>query len=144
MTTLVAPPQTETVRRVSRRTVVASTWLFVVLCYLYCDVLGFYDPEDLRAILSGTAGGIEMTDTFLLGAAVLMTIPISMVLISRVARHPFARWATVAAGAVMTLVQVGSLFVGTGVTPAYAYFSAIEITTTAFLVVYALRWRTAD
>ena len=144
MTVLAAPPQTEAVRRVSRRTVVASTWLFAVLCYLYCDVLGFYDPQDLREILAGRAGDIEITDTFLLGAAVLMTIPISMVLISRIAPHAFARWATVSAAAVMTVVQAGSLFVGSGVTPAYAYFSVIEIATTAFLVVYALRWRAAD
>jgi hypothetical protein len=73
-----------------------------------------------------------------------MTIPIGMVLVSRVAPHRVARWATVVAAAVMTLVQVGSLFVGT-VAPHYAYFSAIEITTTAFLVWYAAaRWRADD
>lgn len=147
MTTLSAPTPTApatSARRVPRRTVVASLWLFVLLCYLYCDVLGLFRTEDLRAILDGRIGGITITDSFLLAASVLMTIPIGMVLVSRVAPHRVARWATVIAAAVMTAVQVGSLFVGT-VAPHYAYFSVIEITTTAFLVWYAAaRWRADD
>ena len=108
MTVLAAPPQTEAVRRVSRRTVVASTWLFAVLCYLYCDVLGFYDPQDLREILAGRAGDIEITDTFLLGAAVLMTIPISMVLISRIEENAGATGLALSADEVADLDAIAT------------------------------------
>jgi hypothetical protein len=139
-----SPPATAPVR-VTRRTVVASVWLFVVLCYLYCDVLGFFVPHDLQAILNGRVGSIALSEAFLLGSAVLMTIPMAMVLVSRVAPHRVARWGTVAAATVMTAAQVGSLFVGTGATLHYLYFSAIEITSTGFLAVYAvLRWRHDD
>jgi len=42
----------------------------------------------------------------------------------------------------MTVVQAASLFLGTDATPAYLYFSAIEVATTGFLVWYSLtRWR---
>ncbi|QHT57599.1 hypothetical protein GXP71_16970 [Cellulomonas sp. H30R-01] len=147
MTTLSSPaPTTSTVtdRRVPRRTVVASLWLFVLLCYLYCDVLTLFRAEDLRAVLSGEIGGVVMSDGFLLGASVLMTIPIGMVLVSRVAPHRVARWGTVVAASVMTVVQVGSLFVGETALH-YAYFSAIEITTTVVLAWYAAaRWRADD
>ncbi len=61
-----------------------------------------------------------------------MTIPMSAVLISRIARHAVARWFSVAAGVVMTVVQVGTLFIGTA-SPLYLYFSAIEIVTTAVI-----------
>jgi len=144
MTTTTAPqsPPTTPTARIGPRTVVSSLWLFVVLCYLYCDVLGFFVPDDLAAILDGTIGGITLTEGFLLGSAVLMTIPMSMVLVTRVASQRVARWGTVVAGTVMTVVQAGSLLVGTGATLHYLYFSAIEITTTGFLVWYALsRWR---
>lgn len=71
-----------------------------------------------------------------------MTIPIGMTLVSRIASRPVARWATVAAGGVMTIVQAASLLVGSGVTLHYAYFSVLEIATTAFLAGYvAFRWR---
>jgi len=144
VTTLAAPQPPTTTTRTSTRTVVSSHWLFAVLCYLYCDVLGFFVPADLAAILDGTVGGLELTDGFLLASAVLMTIPMGMVLLSRVAPHPVARWGTVGAGAVMTLVQVGSLFVGSGPRPHYVYFSVIEIATTSVLVVLSLRWRLED
>lgn len=147
MTTLSSPaPTTSTVtdRRVPRRTVVASLWLFVLLCYLYCDVLTLFRAEDLRAVLSGQVGGVVMSDGFLLGASVLMTIPIGMVLVSRVAPRRVARWGTVVAASVMTVVQVGSLFVGETALH-YAYFSAIEIMTTVVLAWYAAaRWRADD
>lgn len=129
-------------RLASGRTLVAALWLTVVLFYIYCDILGFYNPEDLQAILSGNIGGIELNSTFALMAGILMTIPMSMVLLSRIAPHRVARWGTVVAGVVMTVVQVGSLTIG-DTTPMYAYFSVIEISITGFLAYYAaFRWRT--
>ncbi|GCE76203.1 DUF6326 family protein [Cellulomonas biazotea] len=147
MTALATPPTTTgtPTPRVSPRTLVSSLWLFAVLCYLYCDVLGLFHTEDLAAILTGEINGIALTQTFLLGAALLMTIPITMVLLSRVAPHPVARWGTVVGGTIMTVVQVGSLFVGGGPTWFYLWFSVLEIGATGFLVCYAaLRWRHED
>ncbi|WP_147918269.1 DUF6326 family protein [Ruania zhangjianzhongii] len=127
------------------RRLVSALWLFATLNYLYCDVLGFYYAPHLQELLAGRAGEIAVTQGFLLGSAVLMSIPMAMVLVSRIAPRKVARWATVAAGSVMTVVQAASLLVGSGLTLHYAYFSIIEIATTAFLVGYAaLRWRTED
>lgn len=115
---------------------------FAILNYLYCDVLGMHDPGYLSSVLAGSAGGISFSATMLLTAGVLMTIPMAGVLISRIALHGVARWYSVAAGAVMTVVQIGTLGVGTAPTPLYLYFSAIEILTTAFITWYAIaRWR---
>lgn len=92
-------------RRIGPRTVVSSLWLFAVLNYLYCDVLGLYWAEDLNALLSGEVGGLRVTEGFLLGAAALMTIPLGSVLVSRIAPHRVARWSSVGAGVVMTVTQ---------------------------------------
>lgn len=128
--------------RVAPRTVVASLWLFATLNYLYCDVLGTHDPQYLKALLTGTVGGIEMNQGFLLAASVLVSIPMSSVLVSRVAPHRLARIWSIAAGAVMTVVQLGTLGVGSTPTMYYLYFSAIEVATTAFIVWFAVtRWR---
>lgn len=128
--------------RVAPRTMVGALWLFAILNYLYCDVLGMHDPGYLSSVLAGSAGGISFSATMLLTAGVLMTIPMAGVLISRIAVHGVARWYAVAAGAVMTVVQIGTLGVGTVPTPLYLYFSAIEILTTAFITWYAIaRWR---
>ena len=125
----------------SHRRVVSALWLFVIRCYLYCDVLGFYYAPDLADLLDGRVGALELTQGFLLGSAVLMSIPIGMTLVTRIASRPIARWSTVVAGAIMTIVQVASLFVGE-LTMHYVYFSVLEIATTAFVALYAgLRWR---
>lgn len=144
---LTAESQTLTSARrgVRPRTVVASLWLFVLLNYLYCDVLSLYHAEDLQELLTGTIGGVEMTQSFLLGAGVLMSIPMGMVLVSRIAPHAPARWASVIAAIAMTVVQAGSLTIGSDPTLHYMYFSAIEITTTVVIAWYAAtRWRTDE
>jgi len=53
-----------------------------------------------------------------------------------------SRWANIVAGSVMTRVQLGSLVMGSGPTVYHAFFSAVEIASTAFIVSYAWRWRT--
>lgn len=130
-------------RRIGPRAVVSSLWLFVVLNYLYCDVLGLYWAEDLNALLSGSIGGVRMTQEFLLGASVLMTIPMASVLASRIAPHRVARWSSVGAGVVMTVTQAASLGFGSAPTLHYVYFSVIEMATTATIAWYAaVKWRT--
>ncbi len=115
-------------------------WVFALFNYLYCDVLGLFDPEVLQELMDGEVGGVEVTPTFLLGSGLLMEIPIAMVLVSVVLPHAASRWANVVAGSVMTVVQVASLFVGSGPAAYYAFFSVIEIATTGFIVWYAWTW----
>ena len=127
-------------RRVGPRKVFASLWLFAILSYLYCDLLGSHDADYMRDILDGT-GAVKLGQSELLGAAILMTIPIAATLITRIASHRFARWYSVIAGAVMTVVQVVTLFVGTS-TMYYMYFSALEIAATVAIVWVALtKWK---
>jgi hypothetical protein len=116
-------------------------WVFMLLNYLYCDVLSLLDPANLKDVLAGHAAGgsVQITPEFLLASAVLMEIPMAMILLSRVLGHRASRWANVVAAAIMTLVQVGSLGVGTP-TSYYLFFSAIEVGTHALIAVLALRW----
>ena len=128
-------------RRFGPRTVVSSLWLFAVLNYLYCDVLGLYWAEDLNALFSGEIGGLRVTQGFLLISAVLMTIPMGSVLASRIAPHRVARWSSVGAGVVMTVAQAASLTVGSAPTLHYVYLDH-RVATTATIVWYAARrWR---
>lgn len=119
-------------------------WVFAILNYLYCDLLGLMDPALLKQYLSGNVGGLSISQGFLLSAALLMEIPIAMVLLSSVLPHAASRWANIIAGTVMTLVQIGSLFMGSGLTVYYAFFSTVEIACTAFIVWYAWRWHTQN
>ena len=128
--------------RIGPRTVVSSLWLFAILNYLYCDLLGLMYPEDLQGFLDGNVGGLVIDQQFLLYAAILMTVPMASVLISRIAAHRFARIESIAAAVVMTLVQLATLVFGTPPKLHYMYFSAIEVATTIAIVWVAARtWK---
>src|SRR5215203_1295664 len=118
----------------------STLWITASLSYLYCDVISLMDPELLRQYLKGNINGLAFTPGFLLGAAILISIPISMVLLSRVLRYRANRWANITAATFMTGVQTLTLFIGW---PAlyYLYLSIIEITCTVLIVGYAWKWR---
>jgi MFS family permease len=99
------------------------------------------NPEDLKQIVTGTVGNLQMTEGFLLGAAIMMEIPFAMILLARFLPYRANRWANIVAGAIMTTVQVASLFVGSGLTLHYIFYSIIEIACTAIIVWLAWRWR---
>ena len=127
------------------RVALPALWIFMVLNYLYCDVLSLFDPAVLRDVVAGHASGgtVQITPEFLLASAVLMEIPMAMILLTRVLRHALSRWANVAAAAFMILVQIASLFVGT---PAsyYVFFTVIEVGTLVLIAALALRWTSPD
>ena len=114
----------------------SALWVFVTLNYLYCDIITVMDPEIFKDLATAHMGDLEVTQGFLLGAGILVEIPIAMTILSRVLHGGARRWTNVIAGAVMTIVQLASLLVGTP-TPYYAFFSVIEIATTAGIAWYA-------
>ena len=119
-------------------------WVFMLVNFLYCDVVTLFDPAILRNTLADhpAPGSVQMTPEALLAAALLMEVPMAMMVLSRVlARRP-SRWLNVGAAAVLTVAQAGSLTVGS---PAayYLFFSAIEIGTLVVIAALALRWRAA-
>lgn len=116
-------------------------WLFVMLNYIYADILTLMDSSVLKEILSGVIGaGIQVTPGFLLAGAILMEIPIAMIILSLLLKYKINRWANIIAGIIKTLAVFASMFVGT---PAlyYIFFGIIEIFTTLYIVKIAWTWQ---
>lgn len=129
----------KTTEREERRIILSTLWIFVTLNYLYCDVVGLMDSGLLKQYLTGSVNGIHITQGFLLGGGILVEISIAMVLLSKVLRYRANRWANIAAGSVMTVVQLLTLVL-TPPTAYYVFFSILEIGCTAFIVWYAWTW----
>ncbi len=125
-----------------RRHLLTILWIFATLNYLYCDVFTLMDPAFLSNLLTGNVGSIQFTPEFLLAMSALMQIPMGMVLLSHILPPGANRWANILAGTFMTIVQGGTLMMGT---PAvyYAFFSAFEIPCTLAIVGLAWTWRIA-
>jgi hypothetical protein len=122
------------------RSKLSTLWIVATLNYLYCDVVTLMDPALLKQFLAGNIGSVQISQGFLLGAGILVEIPIAMVLLSRILGNRPNRIANIVAGAVMTAVQALSLVAKT---PAlyYIFFSVIEIACTSAIVWYAWKWR---
>ena len=123
------------------RVALPALWVFMMLNYLYCDVISLFDPAVIKDVVAGhvSGGSVQFTPEMLLASAVLMEIPMAMILLSRVLGYRASRWANVAAAVFLVLIQVGSLGVGTP-TSYYLFFSVIEIGALALIAVLALRW----
>ena len=117
------------------KVLLSTLWLFAMLTYTYGDVVTLMDPVK--------HGSIELTEGFLLFGSILMMIPISMVLLSRILKYRANRWANIIAGTFMTAFLTVTLFVAVP-TMYYAFFSAIEIACTLFIVGYAWKWRNSE
>jgi hypothetical protein len=117
----------------------STLWIFATLNYLYGDVVTLMDPHLLREFMAGSIGGVQISQGFLLGAGVLVEIPMAMVLATRILGFRPNRMANIVAGMTMTAVQLLSLVVKA---PAlyYVFFSVIEIACTSVIVWYAWKW----
>jgi len=131
---------TKTFEMQDGKTILSSLWIFLTANYIYCDVLAHMESTTLRELINGTVGSIQVTQGFLLTAAIMMEIPFAMILLARVLKYRVNRWANIIAGAIMAVIQVGTMGMGTAPTLYYLFYSAIEITCTLFIVWYAWKW----
>ncbi len=139
----------EAIAAVDRKARLSTLWIFALFNYIYADVLGLYDVVYNG---KGLTASTQFTPASLLGAAILLEIPMAMLLLSRELKPRANRWANVLAGFVETIAVLGSTFlvpIMNGTTAAYyttyyLFFGAIEIACTAFIVWYAWTWRTSE
>ena len=133
---------------VNKRATLTVLWIFAVLNFVYADVVElFYTAGSIQAG-TGIPGAIQYTQGLLLGASVLVEIPMAMVVLSWTLKHKVNRWANIIIGAVYTVVTLATQFIvpimnGT-TTTFYLFFGAIEILTTSFIVWYGWKWRAGE
>ena len=114
-------------------------WLFVMLNYIYADILSLMDASVLNELIAGAAGELQITSTFLFFGAILMEIPIAMIIFSLILERKVSRPINIIAGSIKTLAVLGTMFVGV---PAlyYSFFGVIEIATTISIIYIAWNW----
>jgi hypothetical protein len=127
-----------------RKMVLSTLWIYLSVNYIYCDHLENMQPGTIKELLAGQIGTIQVTPEFLLVAAVMLQIPFMMIVLSRVLKYGANRWANIIAGILMTVIQIGTMGMGTVSSPSYLFYSAIEIACNLFIVWYAWTWRNPE
>jgi chromate transport protein ChrA len=120
-------------------------WVFYSVNFMYCDALSSLEPGVIAMHMSGyTADGtVKITDGFLLGTAIMFEIPFLMIVLSWVLKYRANRLANIIAGTLFVLAQIASLFLGAP-SPAYIFYTAIEIAGLVLIVGNAWKWRNPE
>ena len=125
---------------VGTRARLSAAWVFVMLNMVFADILSFMSPGALQQVLSGSVDGTQITPGFLLVAAVVAQVPISMVLFSLLLPQRTARWANIAAAVVTVAFVLG---LGSA-TPHYVFIAALETLGCLAIVWWSWTWRPAE
>lgn len=122
-----------------KKVLLSTLWVFLTVNFIFCDVFTLMHSEDLKNILNGTVGDVQITQEFLLGFAVVMEIPMLMILLSRLLKYKPNRMLNLVFGVLLAVIQLWSLTVGNN-TLHYKFFSVIEIATCIGIVWTAWKW----
>jgi len=116
------------------RIVLSALWAALMLTYLLGDVLRIYAGD----FKTGQFGGMQVTQTTFLLAAIFMLVPIVMLLLSLTLQYPLIRWVNIIAAVFMFIFNVVGL---PGYPGAYDKFLIIVgLVFNAITVWYAWTW----
>jgi len=118
----------------------AALWASVMFIYIYADIQTFFQTGIIEQLITGEVIGIKITQTFLLGSAVLMSIPSIMIFLSLTLKPKVNRLINI----IISILHIG-LIIALQFMPAkvyyyYKYFQLIEILFHLLIVWYAWKW----
>jgi hypothetical protein len=121
-------------------------WVALVFFYLYNDVISFFRRDTIEMVLSGEVpGGIQITQTFLFGMAILMAIPIFMTFLSLALKAKANRRVNIILGIFHAVVFITVLVLVPGEVHAhYALYMILEAVFIALIVWTAWKWPTLE
>jgi hypothetical protein len=127
-----------------RKNLLSALWIFLAANYIYCDHLSVLEPGTVNGLMTGHIGSIQVTQGFLLSAALIIEIPILMIVLARVLKYRVNRWVNIIVGVLMVVIQIGSMGFGTSPTLVYLSYSILEVVVNLLIVWLALKWRNPE
>jgi hypothetical protein len=116
----------------------AALWTSVMFLYVYVDIFNFFRPGTVSDILDGRVWEFDITQGWMFGALVLMSIPSLMMTMSLLLPARSARWTNVVVGALYIPVSAFNVI---GEAWAHYYLgAALEVALLLLVVRYAWTW----
>ena len=121
----------------------AGLWASFMFMYVYVDVIGFFKPGFIENILAGFMWEFEITQTLLVGALALVTIPSLMVFLSLALPARANRWTNIVVAALYVPVSIFNVI---GEAWVFYFWSAVivEVALLALVIRYAWTWPAAE
>lgn len=116
----------------------SALWIAVMLCYIYGDIIGFYQPGNIPRIIAGKMGPLgSVIPGILTGVAIFMTVPAFMFFLSLILKPVIDRWTNIKLGIIYTVVMLITILMGAK--PYYIFLGVVELVLTALVFAYAFR-----
>jgi hypothetical protein len=125
-------------QKVGTKVILMAAWAALMCLYIYCDIMSLFRPGQIGKMVGGKIGFMDVSQSSLFSASLLMAIPALMILMSAIAPARLCRILNLLAGAAYFLVNIGNLV---GETWAYYFlFGLLETGMVVFIFVLSLRW----
>ena len=115
----------------------STLWIFVLFNIIFRDIHDLFRPGFLEEMMTGIVNGNQITDEVLLMGGIIMDIPISMVLLSRILNYRLNRWANIFAGGISIAVVISN---GTKDLDDI-FFVIVEVVSLLLIVFLAWKWQ---
>ena len=124
---------------VSVRTKLAAAWTAFMFLYIYVDYFTLYVPGVIDDILNGVVWKLDITQAFVVGALILVAIPIFMVVLSTTLPARACRLTTIVVASIYSLVSIFNV-----VDESWTYYfglgAALEVAVLALIIRTAWTW----
>ena len=126
--------------KVNVKIILAGLWVSLMFFYAYNDILSFFRKDIADEVLTGKVGGVEINQTFLFAAGILMAIPIFMIFLSLILKAEWNRWLNIIVGIFHIVVLAGSLLVPGDLWINYALYMLLEGVFIVLIIYFAWTW----
>jgi hypothetical protein len=130
--------------RVNVKIILSALWIAVMFIYVYADIKTLFQPEIPQQIISGIVGGMTINQSFLFAAAILMSIPPIMIILSLVLKPGINRWVNIIVSFLHIVLIIITRFVPAKVWYYYIYYQSIEAIIHFLIIWYAWKWPTQE
>jgi hypothetical protein len=117
----------------------SALWITVMFLFAYVDILSHMQPGVVEEFISGEVAGFQITQAWMLGVIVMMSIPALMVFLSLALKPKANRVINIVAAIFKIIIVVGSNFIGESWTY-YIFGSVVEVGLLSLIVWYAWKW----
>jgi hypothetical protein len=126
--------------KINVKIILSALWVAVMFIYVYADIKTLFQPGILEQIISGIVGGMTISQGFLFAAAILMSIPAIMIILSLTLRPNINRWVNIIISFLYIILIIISRFVPGKIWYYYIYYQSIEAIFHLLIIWYAWRW----
>jgi hypothetical protein len=126
--------------KVDVKIILSALWIAVMFIYVYADIKTLFQPEIPEQIISGVVSGMKINQRFLFAAALLMSIPAIMILLSLILKPGINRWVNIIVSFLHIILIIATRFVPAKIWYYYIYYQSLEALFHLLIIWYAWRW----